>query len=84
MTTCYDLTPHTPFRFTFWKSVNGGPRQEVVSFNDDGYGGCIQTVMGNEGFREYTFEAAINGVVVAYRIGHAQVGAGGLTTTSIQ
>ena len=55
-----------------------------MSFNDDGYGGCIQTVMGSEGFREYTFEAVIDGVVVAYRIGHAQVGPGNTTVTSIQ
>ena len=78
---CYELTPNTPFHFSFWKSVDGGPKELVVQFNDDGLGGCIQSIMGGEGFREYTFEARINGVLVAMRLAHAQVGSSGVVTS---
>lgn len=84
MEVCYELTPGTPFQFVFWESIDGAPREVLMSFNDDGNGGCIRTVIENEGFREYTFEARINGKVVATRIGHAQAGSGGTTFTSIQ
>jgi len=80
---CYDLTPNTPFDFSFYKSVNGGPKEFLLAFNDDGFGGCFEGVMGDEGFREYTFEARVNNILVAYRLAHAQVGPGNTTIMTV-
>ena len=71
---CYTITPEKPFRFVFYKQIGGGPRELVLNWNDDGRGDCFVTQMGEEGFREYTFEAWIGSELVSQRILNAQVG----------
>ena len=73
---CYSLAPHTPFALYAYKAVNGGPKELLLSLNDDGFGDCFEATMGSDGQREYTVQAVIGGSVVATRIAHANVGPG--------
>jgi hypothetical protein len=81
---CYSLEPAAPFRFLFYKSVNGGPREVVLSESSDGNEACFLTRMGDAGSREYTFEAWVDGELVSTRILHANVGDEFVTVTWVQ